>query len=308
MNFKKPKFWDYKKPNYLAYLLLPIAFLIQLPNYFLRKKYFKKFKIKTICVGNFYVGGTGKTSLSIKINDILNKKNLNSCLIKKFYNNQTDEQNILKNNGKLFTSSNRIDAIKKAEHENYKFAVLDDGLQDRSINCDINIVCFNNINWIGNGMTIPSGPLRENINNLKKYKHIFLNGNLENLENLKKQIFEINPKINIHLGKYRPINLDEFNQNDKYIIFSGIGNHQTFVSMVKNFGLNIMQDIEFPDHYFYKNKDIKKILNKAENLNCKIITTEKDYFRIDKIYLKNIKFIKSELQIIEEESFINSII
>ena len=158
MNFKKPKFWDNKKPNYLAYLLLPIAFLIQLPNYFLRKKYFKKFKIKTICIGNIYVGGTGKTSLSIKINDILNKKNLNSCLIKKFYNNQTDEQNILKNNGKLFTSSNRIDAIKKAEHENYKFAVLDDGLQDRSINCDINIVCFNNINWIGNGMTIPLVP------------------------------------------------------------------------------------------------------------------------------------------------------
>ena len=308
MYLKKPKFWDYKKPNYLAYLLLPIAFLIQLFNYFLTKKNFKKFKIKTICVGNFYVGGTGKTSLCITINEILNKKNLNSCLIKKFYNNQIDEQNILKNNGKLFTSSNRIDAIKQAEDENYKFAVLDDGLQDRSINCDINIVCFNNINWIGNGMTIPSGPLRENINNLKKYNHIFLNGNLENLENLKKQIVEINPKINIHLGKYRPINFDEFNQDDKYIIFSGIGNHQTFVSMVKSFGLNILQDIEFPDHYFYKNKDIEKILNLADDLNCQIITTEKDYIRLDKLYLKKIKFIKSKLQIINEESFINSIV
>ena len=74
MYLKKPKFWDYKKPNYFAYLLLPIAFLIQLSNYFLRKKNFKKFKIKTICVGNFYVGGTGKTSLCITINDILNKK------------------------------------------------------------------------------------------------------------------------------------------------------------------------------------------------------------------------------------------
>ena len=50
-------------------------------------------------------------------------------------------------------------------------------------------------------MTIPSGPLRENINNLKNYKHIFLNGNLENLENLKKEILKINPKINIHIRK-----------------------------------------------------------------------------------------------------------
>ncbi len=308
MNLKKPKFWDYKKPNFFAYLLLPIAFLIQLPNYFLRKNNFKKFKIKTICIGNFYIGGTGKTSLSIKINNILNKKNLNSCLIKKFYKNQIDEQNILKNNGKLFISSNRINAIEKAEAENYKFAILDDGLQDRSLNCDVNIVCFNNINWIGNGMTIPSGPLRENIINLKKYDHIFLNGNLENLENIKKQILDLNPKINIHLGKYEPINISEFNKDDNYIIFSGIGNHQTFVSMVKNYGLNVLNDIEFPDHYFYNKKDIEKILIKAKELNCKIITTEKDYYRLDKNYLKEINFIKSELQIQNEEGFISSII
>ena len=51
------------------------------------------------------------------------------------------------------------------------------------------------MNWIGNGMTIPSGPLRENIKNLKFYDHIFLNGNLENIENLKRIIYEINSKI-----------------------------------------------------------------------------------------------------------------
>ena len=308
MKLKKPKFWDYKKPNILAYLLLPIAFLIQSTSYFLRKLASKKFKIKTICVGNFYLGGTGKTSLCIKINNILNKKNLKSCLIKKFYKNQIDEKKILEKNGKLFISKNRIEAITQAENENYEFAILDDGLQDRSIDCDINIVCFNNINWIGNGMTIPSGPLRENIENLKNYNHIFINGNLENLENIKKQIFKINPQINIHLGKYEPMNLNEFKQNDKYIVFSGIGNHQTFVSMIRNNGLNVIQDIEFPDHYSYKKKDIENILREAESLNCKIITTQKDYYRLNPIYLKNIKFIKSELQIVNEEGFINSII
>ena len=308
MKLKKPKFWDYKKPNILAYLLLPIAFLIQSTSYFLRKLASKKFKIKTICVGNFYLGGTGKTSLCIKINNILNKKNLKSCLIKKFYKNQIDEKKILEKNGKLFISKNRIEAITQAENENYEFAILDDGLQDRSIDCDINIVCFNNINWIGNGMTIPSGPLRENIVNLKSYNHIFINGNLENLENIKKQIFKINPQINIHLGKYEPMNLNEFKQNDKYIVFSGIGNHQTFVSMIRNNGLNVIQDIEFPDHYSYKKKDIENILREAESLNCKIITTQKDYYRLNPIYLKNIKFIKSELQIVNEEGFINSII
>ncbi len=308
MNFKKPKFWDKKKPNIYAYLLLPFALLIKLLVSFKVAPKNKKSKIKTICVGNFYIGGTGKTSLSIKINKILNERNVKSCFIKKKHNDQIDEQKILKQNGKLFINQRRIEALNLAENEGYEYAIFDDGLQDNSIHYDIKLVCFNNINWIGNGMTIPSGPLRENINRLKEYDHLCLNGNLENLSYLKSQILKINPEINIHIAKYEPTNLNEFNKKDKYLVFSGIGNHATFISMIKKYGLNIFEDIEFPDHYRYTNKDIKNILNKAANLNCKILTTEKDYFRLNNINLHNIKFIRSELNFINEDKFINSII
>ena len=308
MNLKKPNFWDYKRPNILAYILFPIAFLIQKLKIFKTKTYSNNFKIKTICVGNIYIGGTGKTSLCIKLNKIFKKRQIKSCYVKKFYKNQIDEQSLLKNNGKLFLSSSRIQAIREAESENFDIAILDDGLQDTSIKCDVNLLCFNNINWIGNGMTLPAGPLRENIKNLKKYNHVFLNGNLENLDNLKKEIYKINSKINIHLGKYEPINLNEFDKTDEYFVFSGIGNHETFVSMIQNSGLSIKKDIEFPDHYKYKNKDISKILEDAKNSNCKVITTEKDYLRLSNNYSDQINFIKAELQILDEENFIKSII
>ena len=308
MNLKKPKFWNAKNPNIYAYLLLPLSFLIRLFASIKEKKVNKKIKIKTICVGNIYVGGTGKTSLSIKINEILSKKNFKSCFVKKFYKNQLDEQKILESNGKLFLSKKRIDALKQAENENYEIAVLDDGLQDKSINYDISFVCFNNINWIGNGMTIPSGPLREPLSILKKHKNVFINGNLENLEVLKKEIFKINSEINVHIGKYEPRNLEEFEKNEKYIVFSGIGNHQTFISMLKNYGLNILKEFEFPDHYKYTKKDISEILAEANKLKCKIVTTEKDYFRLKNENLSQIKFIKSELKIIDEEKFLQSLL
>ena len=157
-------------------------------------------------------------------------------------------------------------------------------------------------------MTIPAGPLREDINNLKKFEHVFLNGNLENLEQLKQQVLKINPQINIHVGKYEAINLKEFNKDEKYLIFSGIGNHKTFISMIKNYELNILKNIEFPDHYKYTENDINHILKVANNLNCKIITTEKDYLRLEGFKKKDIKFIKSELKIIDEEKFIKYII
>ena len=104
MKFKKPKFWDYKKPSISAYLLLPISTAIKLINYLRAKiKNKKKYSsIKTICIGNIYLGGTGKTSLCIKINDLLKRANIRSCFIKKFYINQLDEQRLLENNGKLF--------------------------------------------------------------------------------------------------------------------------------------------------------------------------------------------------------------
>ena len=60
-------------------------------------------------------------------------------------------------------------------------ALFDDGLQDRSINYDLNFVCFNTLSWIGNGMLIPAGPLREKIKSISKYDAIFLNGNGENI-------------------------------------------------------------------------------------------------------------------------------
>ena len=59
MKLSKPKFWDLKKPNYLSYLFLPLTIPLIINNFFLSFKKIKNNKnIKTICLGNIYVGGT----------------------------------------------------------------------------------------------------------------------------------------------------------------------------------------------------------------------------------------------------------
>ena len=92
------------------------------------------------------------------------------------------------------------------------------------------------------------------------------------------------------------------------MVFSGIGNHQTFISMLEKYGLNIIKEFEFPDHYKYSKNDINEILLEANNLKCKILTTEKDYLRLNTENLSQIKCIKSELKIIDEEKFIKSLL
>ena len=309
MKLKKPQFWDYKKPNIIAYFLWPISITLQFLNSF--KKIFiskKKFKnIKTICIGNIYIGGTGKTSLSLKIYEILSQKKFKTCFIKKDYIDQLDEQRILEKKGKLFKSKKRLIALKNAISENYEVAIFDDGFQDETINYDLKFVCFNNLNWIGNGLTIPSGPLRENFRNIKNCNHIFINGDLENIDNIKKKILETNPKVNIHIGKYVPENLKKFNINEKYLVFSGIGNHKTFLSMLKKNNFNIIKDIEFPDHYNYSKKDINKIISISKNYNCKILTTEKDFFRSKNYMSDKIEFISSKLEVLNEKKLFEAL-
>ncbi|MDC6464422.1 tetraacyldisaccharide 4'-kinase, partial [Candidatus Pelagibacter ubique] len=251
MKLKKPKFWDQKKPSFFSYLLLPFSIILGLITKIKSKPKFSNSKIKTICVGNIYIGGTGKTSLAIKIKEILDKNNIKACFIKKFYSNQTDEQKLLSKNGTLFSNLKRINALNEAIAEGFEVAIFDDGLQDSSIKYDLEIVCFNNLNWIGNGLTLPSGPLRENINNLKSYENVFLNGNEESLIAIKEQIKRINPNININSGKYTLLNIGEFDKDQNYLVFSGIGNHKTFVEMLKNNKLKIVSDLEYPDHYQY---------------------------------------------------------
>jgi len=96
VKLKKPNFWDYKKPNLFSFLLLPLTIPIFLKNFFTKSNGNKFEKIKTICVGNIYVGGTGKTPFAIKLNAILKKLNFKTAIIKKYYKDQTDEQKILK--------------------------------------------------------------------------------------------------------------------------------------------------------------------------------------------------------------------
>ena len=308
MKLKKPKFWDYKKPSFFSYLLLPLSITIGLIAKINSKPKYPNSKIKTICVGNIYIGGTGKTSLTIKIKEILDKNNIKACFIKKFYPNQTDEQKLLSKNGAVFSNLKRITALDEAISEDFEVAIFDDGLQDNSIKYDMEIVCFNNLNWIGNGLTLPSGPLRENINNLKSYENVFLNGNEESLIAIKEQIKRINPNININSGKYTPLNIGEFDKDQNYLVFSGIGNHKTFVEMLKNNKLKIVSDLEYPDHYQYSKRDFDKIIINAKKFNAHIITTEKDYLRLENFNRNEILYVKSSLEISDEKSLTNKLL
>ncbi len=305
MNLIKPSFWD-KKIGFLSLALYPITVIYILVIFF-KKKFtkFHKFKIPIVCVGNIYLGGTGKTPASILLAKELSSIGKKTTIIRKYYENHEDEYNLIKNSFKnLIVKKDRIDGLKDAEMLGANVAIMDDGLQDYRIKKDLKIVCFNSNQLVGNGLIIPSGPLRESLSTLEEADIAIINGDKNEI--FEKKLFSINEKLEIFYSKYKPINLHEF-KGKKLFAIAGIGNPENFFKLIEKNNLKIYKKLIFPDHYKFSNNEIKKIITDAKINDYQIIMTEKDFFRINNYTSSKIGYLKVSLVIENQEKLISLI-
>ena len=302
MNFKKPEFWDKSELSIWSIILYPFSLLfliISLGAKFLKIK--KKFPIPIVCVGNIYTGGTGKTPLALEIFKITKSYGKNPAFVKKGYDYLYDEIQMLDKAGKIYSDKNRKEAIKSLISDKHDVAILDDGFQDLSIEKDFSILCFNSRQLIGNGFLIPAGPLRESFNSIKKADCVLINGD-RNIE-FENKINKINKNIKIFYSKYKIKNIENF-KNKEIVAFAGIGNPSNFFHLLKENNINVKKTYSFPDHYNYSENDFSKIIG---DKNMKIITTEKDYFRMNDRQKQNCDFVKVDLEIENKSEFVNLI-
>ena len=304
MKLYKPKFWDNRgNISIFSVLLLPISLIAIIRNYYEDSKIKKNYyDFRTICVGNIYIGGTGKTPL---VDNLANyfKKKFKTFIIKKNYTSHTDEKKLLEAKHKVIFEKTRELSLMKAVQEKAKIVIFDDGLQEKTINYDLKIVCFNSLKLDGNGLIIPAGPLRESLKSIQKYDIVLINGNInKESKDFIEKIKNIKPDIKIFTGKYIPKNYSKLKKK-KFLVFSGIGNPHTFYDTLKGLKIKFNEYEKFPDHYEYKESDLQKLKELAKLKNCELLTTEKDYFRIKRSLRKNINFLKVELSIDNEKQF-----
>ena len=309
MKIKKPYFWNYRGTSFWSILLYPIS-LLYLLIILVRRistifKTYKKPNIPVVCVGNIYLGGTGKTPLAREIFNITRSLGKNPAFVKKDYEYLYDEIQMLKDTGKTYACKNRQLGISLSIKDNHDLAILDDGFQDLSIKPDFSILCFNSKQMIGNGFVIPSGPLRERLNSIIRADCIIINGQKD--FEFEKKISEYektnNKKLHIFYSKYKIRNLEKF-KNKEITAFAGIGNPTNFFELLKENNLNVKNTFSFPDHHFYSQKDFEKI---KKDETTQIITTEKDYFRMNEIQKQSCEYIKVDLEINDKNKFVEII-
>ena len=305
MKLFKPKFWKSNK-NFFTVLLIPLSLITWI--YIILKKTFiqkVKFNIPVICVGNIFIGGTGKTPLSIHIARKLSENGKNPAIVRKYYKSHKDEHKmIISYYNKLILNLNRSKGIYEALEKGYDAVILDDGFQDYKIKKNLSIICFNSNQLIGNGYLFPSGPLRESLGSLRNANILIING--DRSLNFEQKILKIQKDLKIYYSNYKPLNIQEF-KNKKLLVISGIGNPENFFKILKDNQMNIQKKMVYPDHYEFTKNEMLKITEYAKKNDFQIVMTEKDYYKIKDFSLENIKYLKVKLEIEKEEEFIKNV-
>ena len=124
--------------------------------------------------------------------------------------------------------------------------------------------------------------------------------------NIENEILEKNKSIKIFYTRYIAENIDNF-KNKKIICFAGIANPLNFFNLLKDNNLNIFEQISFPDHYNYSKAEIEDLKKNAKENDAFLLTTEKDYLRINENYKESISYLKIKVEIENKNQFIEEI-
>lgn len=328
--------------------LVPVyALIIGLRNLFFDKSVFKSKKVdaKVVSVGNLTIGGSGKTPFVIFLTNMLKNSGYNPSVLSRGYGRNTKGYLLVSKDGEPLTEvqncgdeiyqtvieckvpaavcENRVEGANKLLREvETNIIILDDGFQHRWIKRDIDIVLFDQKflldNSIFNQSLLPLGIMREGFNSLHRADAIIINRKfckeinntlIEKFRIFNKPIFTSYYKAMsfVDMTRKTEYSIEDFNGQESLII-SGIANPTSFLSVLKDVGVNTENKIIFRDHKNYTLKEVNRIRREYYKTNShSVVTTEKDAVKLLQFSREfddiDIFYLKIALCMDDEESF-----
>jgi tetraacyldisaccharide 4'-kinase len=289
---KAPKFW-YQSPGLTSLVLAPLATIWRLVTDLKRGRaqpYIAP--VPVISIGNLTVGGTGKTPIVQAVAEYFVARGVHVHILSRGYGGRLmgpvrvdikhhssedvgDEPLLLAESAPTWIARDRAIAAQAAVKAGAQMLVMDDGHQNLSLSIDCALVVVDAATGFGNGRIVPAGPLREPITQgLSRAQGIILMGTGGGVD---LRDFGDLPLAHARL---QPVGVDAM-AGMRAFAFAGIGRPQKFFDTVKQAGLNLVGMREFPDHHAYHGGEIMKLLVQAEQADAILITTQKDWVRLE---------------------------
>lgn len=313
--FRTPHFWN--KRQWISYFLIPISWIwTRIAQWNEGNTKSESVSVPVVCVGNLVMGGAGKTPTVIALVDLLKKMGHIPHILSRGYGAYIrdtiqvnpdkhnylqvgDEPLLLARSAPTWAGPDRVQSAKAAISQGATILVMDDGLQNPSLQKDLSFIVVDSIQGIGNGMVFPAGPLREPIEaGAGRAQAMILIGHDDSQ-------FEFIDEQFVAKIKCLKKNVD---QDKSIVAFAGIGYPEKFRHTLNENGYEVCQFIEFADHHPYTIHDMIKLIKLADQYEATLLTTTKDWLRIPNHYRNKVETLPILLNFEEPEKVQNFLI
>jgi tetraacyldisaccharide 4'-kinase len=290
-------FWWYRRKSALGSALAPLG---RLYGRIAEKRYGEVepycSRLPVICIGNFTAGGGGKTPTAIAVAGLLKEIGAKPAFLTRGYGGTSkgpvpvkpgrsaeevgDEPLLLAEVAPTMVSADRPEGAKAIEATDATVIVMDDGFQNPSLAKDLSLVVVDGGAGIGNGLIIPAGPLRAPLDaQIARASALIVIGDEERVAKL----------VEAFAAQAKPVVKARMvpRQDRRWLSvlpaigFAGIARPSKFFATLRNEGARLIDTRAYPDHYRYSERQARSLLKEAKDYNAMLVTTEKDYVRLE---------------------------
>ena len=294
---RAPVYWWRPRPSPVAHLLRPPALLYGAVAGWRMRRSGKAAETPVVCVGNFTVGGAGKTPAALALARMLAAEGQQPFFLTRGYGGRLtgpvrvdgtvhsatevgDEPLLLARAFPAVVARDRPAGADLAAREGASVIVMDDGLQNSSLAKDLALAVVDGATGVGNGLCLPAGPLRAPLRTQwRRVDAVIVVGEgapgaalAREAGARDKPVFRARLEPDAAAaGQLR---------GRKVFAFAGIGQPDKFFATLQRCGAVVVRRKSFPDHHPYGADEIRAILAEAKAADLQPVTTEKDFARI----------------------------
>ena len=290
-----PPFW-WTKPGPLAWLLSPVSLVwgwVSARRMALPPK--SSVKVPVLCVGNFIVGGAGKTPTAIALAKAAKRRGLKPGFLSRGYGGRLmgpvlvdpkkhratdtgDEPLLLAREAMTVISADRPSGAEYLVAQGCKLVIMDDGFQNPTLAKDFSVVVIDAKRGIGNGWTMPAGPMRAPLaSQLALAGAVVVIGDAPGADRVIRETARRGKPF--HLARTAVTAAANW-KNRSFIAYAGIADPAKFFASLMSVGANLVGQRPFPDHHGYTQEEARDLLERAKSANAELVTTAKDHVRL----------------------------
>jgi tetraacyldisaccharide 4'-kinase len=300
-----PRFWRRERPNLLARALSPLGALYGAATALRMSRGGAKVSAPVVCVGNFVVGGAGKTPAAIAIAKLLQSAGERVAFLSRGYGGASrsepllvdslihgarlvgDEPLLLARIAPCFVGADRVASARAAIESGASVLVMDDGLHNPALRKDLSFAVVDGEARFGNGLSFPAGPLRAPLAAQSRWIDaiILIGGGADAVERVEAAA----PGKPIFRAWLQPDAIVAAKLVGRSVLaFAGIARPEKFFATLASIGASIAASRVFADHHRFSAREIERLIADAAARDLILVTTDKDFVRIPPVNAREI--------------------